>query len=531
MIVYAIDFGTSNTAIARWNSASEQPETINLPGLSQQLLDNPPLIPSLVYVEDAQQEKILLGQTVRDRGFDLANDPRFFRSFKRGIGMDIQGFIPELDQTTVTFEKVGAWFFQQAIERLQTETNEVVESLVLTVPVDSFEIYRHWLSQVTQSLAIEQIRLLDEPTAAALGYGKADSELLLVIDFGGGTIDLSLVQLSGQAKQDRGFILKWGEKLLGENSKQKAKTARVLAKSGQNLGGSDLDNWLVDYFAQTQGLPKSALTTRLVEKLKIQLSSQERAKEVYFNDETLLSYELEIDRLSFVEILKQKQFFTQLDDLMSQVLQQARRNGVESQDIDAVLLVGGTVQIPAVRDWIEQYFDEAKIFCDRPFEAIAHGALQIARGTEVKDFLYHSYGVRFWNRRKSCHDWHQIIKTGQPYPMSEPFELVLGASVENQPSIELIIGELGSDNGATEVYFDGDRLVTKSLNRQQSIIRPLNDRPGARTIANLSPPGYPGSDRLKIQLWIDEKCCLRVTVEDLLTKQILHNNSVVIQLS
>ena len=60
---------------------------------------------------------------------------------------------------------------------------------------------------------------------------------------------------------------------------------------------------------------------------------------------------------------------------MAQVLQQGRRNGIEVGDIDGVLLVGGTSQIPAVQAWISQYFDQTKIRSDRPFEAIAQGAL------------------------------------------------------------------------------------------------------------------------------------------------------------
>jgi molecular chaperone DnaK (HSP70) len=531
-VSYAIDFGTSNTVITRWNAATEKPETVKLSGLSQQLGDNPPLIPSLVYVEDASRAKIVAGQTVRDRGLDLANDPRFFRSFKRGIGAQIQGFLPELDEKIVTFERVGEWFLTTLINQLKGETSQTPDSLVLTVPVDSFETYRSWLSQVCQSWAIEQIRILDEPTAAALGYGTTDENLLLVVDFGGGTIDLSLVQLDLDNKQKtQGFILKWGEKFFGNSSGQKSKLARVLAKAGTNLGGSDLDYWLVDYFAQTQGLPKSPLTTRLAERLKIQLSSQTQATEVYFNDETFESYELALDRDRFEEILKQQQFFEQLDELMTQVLQQARRNGIEITNIDAVLLVGGTVQIPAVQNWIKQYFDEAKIRCDRPFEAIALGALQLAQGFELKDFLYHSYGIRYWNRRNNAHSWHPIIRAGQPYPMGNPVELTLGASVENQPSIELIIGELGAQTGGTEVYFEGDRLVTRSVGSGETTVRPLNDRDGARTIAQLNPMGNPGSDRIKLQFWVDEQRFLRINVEDLLRQETLLNNQIVAQLS
>ncbi|MDY7023751.1 MAG: Hsp70 family protein, partial [Cyanobacteriota bacterium] len=357
-------------------------------------------------------------------------------------------------------------------------------------------------------------------------------DLLLVIDFGGGTLDLSLVRLNNTTqKKPQGFILKWGQKSFAESSAQKPKTARVLAKAGQNLGGSDIDNWLMDYFAETQGLVKTPLTARLVERLKIQLSLQTQATEVYFNDETLDSYELEMSRDRFEEILTQNQFFENLDKAMTQVLQQARRQGIEKDEIKGVLLVGGTTQIPAVQNWVKQYFEPEKIRLDRPFEAISQGALQLSLGTKIEDFLYHSYGIRYWNRRENRHSWHPIIQSGQPYPMTEPVEFVLGASLENQPRIELVIGELGTETGGTEVFFDGDRLVTRNLASGTNAVQPLNDTEEGRSIAQLNPPGNPGSDRIKVLFQVDEKRFLRMTVEDLLTYEILMNNQAVVQLS
>lgn len=527
----AIDFGTSNTVIARWNPATQEPETIKLPNIAWQIGQNPPLIPSLAYVEDAAEGRVLVGQEVRDRGLDVKNDPRFFRNFKRGIGTEVQGFIPELDGQTVNFERVGEWFLANLVRGIQ-QVPLPTDSLVLTVPVDSFEAYRNWLGKACSSLEVEQVRMLDEPTAAALGYGIQEKELLLVVDFGGGTLDLSLVQLNkGASKQPLGFILKWGKKSFAESSGQRVKTARVLAKAGQNLGGSDIDNWLGDYFEATQGIPKTPLTARLAERLKIQLSLQTQAKEVYFNEETFQTYELALDRDGFEAILKERKFFQQLDDSMEQVLQQARRQGIEVADIDSVLLVGGTVQIPAVQSWVQQYFDSSKIRCDRPFEAIAQGALQLTQGIEVKDFLYHSYGIRYWDRRNNCHNWHPLINAGQPYPMTSPVELLLGASLDNQPSIELIIGELGTESGGTEVYFDGDRLLTRSLSSGSSSVQALNDREGARSIAKLSPAGYPGSDRIKVLFQVDDRRFLRITVEDLLINETLLENRPVVQLS
>ena len=528
----AIDFGTSNTVIARWNRVTQQPETLSLPGLSYRSGQSPPLIPSLVYVQDASQDQAIVGQAVRDRGLDLGSDPRFFRNFKRGIGSKVQGFLPELDGRSIRFEQVGQWFLSQVIQQLKAIEPEAGESIVFTVPVDSFESYRLWLGQVCAELQIDQVRMLDEPTAAALGYGLADRETLLVIDFGGGTLDLSLVSLDrGTQAKPIGFILKWGQKSFAEKSAQQPKTARVIAKAGQNLGGSDLDHWLVDHFAATQGLAITPLTTRLAERLKIQLSLQTQAQEVYFNDETLDSIELQLSRSEFEQILQQHQFFDRLDDCMAQVLQQARRQGFAASDIDAVLLVGGTSQIPAVQTWVRQYFTPDKVRCEKPFEAIAQGALQLSQGIEIRDFLYHSYGVRYWDRRNNCHSWHSIIKSGQPYPMRDPVDLVLGASLENQPSIELIVGELGAESEQTEVYFDGDRLITRRVGSSQAAVQPLNDRDGARSIAKLDPPGFPGSDRIKVQFRIDEQRFLRITVEDLLALRTLVDDQPVVQLS
>ncbi len=530
---YAIDFGTSNTVIARWNPVTEQSEIINLPSLSYQTAQNPDLIPSLLYVEQAAENKVCVGQQVRDRGLDMQTDPRFFRSFKRGIGSTVQGFLPELDGQSIQFEQVGRWFLQTILQQLQMTYPDVKDSLVLTVPVDSFETYRHWLGQVCQDLQVDQVRMIDEPTAAALGYGKADQDVLLVVDFGGGTFDLSLVQIntSQQKTQPLGFILKWGDKNLADTSKQRPQSARVLAKAGQNLGGTDIDHWLSDHFAKTQNLVVTPLTTRLAERLKIQLSLQPKATEVYFNEETFESYELTLDREQFEQILKEHQFFDRLDDSMTQVLQQARRQGLGVEDIKAVLLVGGTSQIPAVQTWVHQYFDGSRICSSRPFEAIAQGALQVARGLEVKDFLYHSYGIRYWDRRQNAHSWHPIIPAGLAYPMTEPIEVTLGASTDAQPSIELILGELGNTNSGTEVFFDGDRLITRQLSEVQTLVQPLNDRDGSRKVAQLTPLGYPGSDRIKVQFWVDNQRTLRISVEDLLTQDTLLKNQIVAQLS
>ncbi|MBF2036616.1 MAG: Hsp70 family protein [Leptolyngbyaceae cyanobacterium T60_A2020_046] len=528
----AIDFGTSNTVVTRWNAATQQPEVLRLPGLSQAIANNPPLIPSLIYVEDASADRVVVGQAVRDRGLDVQGD-RFFRNFKRGIGAPIQGFLPDVDGASLSFEQLGRWFVQRVIQAAQAQDPEGT-SLVFTVPVDSFEVYRHWLGQACESLHLSQVRMLDEPTAAALGYGIQGQETLLVLDFGGGTLDFSLVQLTMPSdRKPLGFILKWGKKSLAETSAQRPETARVLAKAGENLGGADIDNWLVDYFVQQQKIPVSPVTLGLVERLKIQLSAQRTASIAYFDDETLDSLELSLDRDTFTTLLQERGFFERLDGRLEQVLQQARRQGITPEDVDAVLLVGGTAQIPAVQAWVATYFPREKIRSDRPFTAVAEGALQLETGLELSDFLYHSYGVRYWDRRNRRHGWHPIIPAGQPYPTRDPIELVLGASTDAQPSIELVIGELG-DTTATpsmEVFFEGDRLVTRQSRSGETAVRPLNDTATGKTIARLTPPGAPGSDRIRVFFQVDRDRTLRITVEDLLTGDTLLSNQPVVTLS
>ncbi len=528
---YAIDFGTSNTVVAKINENGEI-ETVRLAGYCSLIADNPPLIPSFVYVQDAVREQVLVGQEICDRGLDNKNtkgEQRFFKSFKRAIGSKVSMFIPEIDGREVEFELVGEWFLKKIIENLPD-----VDSLIFTVPVDSFESYRNWLGKVCEKLTINQVRILDEPTAAALGYGiNGDGQTILVVDFGGGTLDLSLVKLSfnqvelatSQPKSPLGFLLKWGDRTIKHPvNDQSLQTAKVLAKTGQNLGGIDIDNWIIDYFHSMLGLPKNSLVTCLAERVKIALSSHESATEVYFNDQSFESYELTLTRSQLNQILEQQNFFANLDSALDRIRQQATRQNLDLDQIDAILLVGGTSQIPAVKDWALRHFPAEKVKANKPFEAIAHGA--ISQGWELKDFLYHSYGVRYWDKRYKKHNWHTIIKSGETYPLAKPVELTLGASIPDQPSIELVIGELGETN--VEVYFEDERLITRVLDNKQVAVEILNQN--SKVIAKLDPLGQTGCDRIKVFFQVDEKRTLRITVLDLLTKQNLLEDMPVVQL-
>ncbi|MEL7476006.1 MAG: Hsp70 family protein, partial [Cyanobacteria bacterium J06555_12] len=376
--------------------------------------------------------------------------------------------------------------------------------------------------------------LLDEPTAAALDYGLQENRNFLVVDFGGGTLDLALIQ-PGKAPGGRawGTFVKWGASRLKSQQGQST-TAKAIAKAAQTLGGADLDRWLAEAWCQQHNLHNNRLITRMAERVKIALSEREQAQEVFFDDETFQSVELEASRAQFTQLLTHNKLFDRLNSALNQVLLQAQQRGLDKSDIQAVVAVGGTCKIPAIRAWLEDEFGADKLYASEPLEAIAKGALQIARGIEVRDFLYHSYGIRYWNQRTNSHDWHPLIQAGLPYPLPEPVELVLGASIENQPSIELVIGELGESDEAVEVYFSEGQLVTRQrvtdADGQAKPVQALNDDADTRAIAQLQPVGQPGSDRLLLQFQVDKQRRLCVTVEDLLTNETLQDNQPIIDL-
>lgn len=525
--MYSLDFGTTNTLLGRWIPNSTEPETLVLPGLS---VPNLPMIPSLVYVHDAQRGQVSVGHEVITQGLDSSSDPRFFSNFKRGIGSSVQGFTPILDEEEVTFEQVGSWFLRRVLEKL-TQQENIVEDLVLTVPVNSFEPYRFWLMGMAQSLSASKIQLLDESTAAALGYGLRTENLMLVIDFGGGTLDLTLIQPAFADDRPIGFLVKWGQKVLGQKD-QRTPIAKVLAKVGLNLGGTDVDRWLADDLAEEHYIRNPQRLQRIAERIKVRLSSEAQVEEAFEEPEEKYRTTLTYSRQRLEQLLTKQGFFEQLSGAVEQINSQARQRGIEELDLTAVLLVGGTALIPSVQQWVRQKFSTPKIYSDRPFEAVVQGALYLGRGfQQVQDFLYNSYGIRYWDHKQACHNWHPLFKSGTPYPTAKPFELVLGASVSSQPSIELVIGEWGNSNQATEVFFDGTRLVTRKTSSNSQAVRSLNDTEEGRTIARLEPLGYPGKDRIKVLFRVDEQKKLRITVNDLETKKVLLEDTPVVELS
>lgn len=509
----AIDFGTTNSVIAQWNGDDDPATIIAAPNISDTTTPGlPPVVPSLLYVENGKTGSVVCGQQVRDSGLDAKRDNRLFRNFKRGVAANPTPEPRTIDDTLWADKDAAKQFITQLINALPHKTSDI-DQLVLTAPVASFEGYLAWLNEVVNAIDMDKIRIVDESTAAALGYAVTKpGAVVMVFDFGGGTLDLSLVQLPESREKTGGLL----GKLVGGKARQH--TAKVIAKAGRIIGGSDVDQWLLADVLKRTGLTTEVLGSdyatllTLCEKAKITLSEE---------TETTLNFEANgkqhaatITREELETLLEANGFFTALRRIVDKVMHVARQRGIYKEDIHYVLMVGGTSLMPSVQKTLGQYFTDMAVRADKPFTAVAEGALQVAAGYGLDDYLVHSYGLRYLNDRDE-HAYDEIIPMGSRYPTETPIEVTLSAAHDGQSEIEFIIGEIDTDSVAMiEVkYEDGQAVfVAKADETEQQIIA-LNEE--ALTIVPLEPTGKPGEDRLKAQFSIDDRRQLRLTVIDM----------------
>lgn len=518
---FSIDFGTTNTVIGRWNDAGSAAEIVTLGSVSTPDNGRPSLVPSLLYVNDGRDGSVTIGQQVRDKGLDQQRDNRLFRNFKRGIVTAPAPDPREIDAALWADRDAGRSFIRSLINSLPCGEKDI-DQLVLTAPVASFEGYLAWLNGVMDEIAPDKIRIVDESTAAALGYTVTKpGAVVLVFDFGGGTLDLSMVQLP-ESREKTGGILR---KLLGGGSSQH--TAKVIAKAGRVIGGSDIDQWLLADVLKRTGVTVKALSSSYpalltrCEQAKIALSSDETADLKFEADGK--SYGVTITRAELESLLESNGFYTALRRVVDKVMHVAHQRGIFKEDIHYVLMVGGTSLMPSVQRTLGQYFKETAVYADKPFTSVAEGALQVAAGFGLEDYLAHSYGLRYLDPETGEHAYDEIIPMGSRYPSPQPIEVLLGAAHPNQREIEFVIGEIETDSIAMiEVqYENGQAVFVAQANDGGQQIVPLNEDKAVQMLALLNPPGQPGEDRIRAEFSVDDRRQLRVRVTDLKTGKTL----------
>ena len=549
----AIDFGTTNSVVACWDGSTGRPETVIIPNYSTCLDDQrKPLVPSLVYVHDGRDGQAALGQEVLSLGLDRQRDNRLFRSFKRMItaGTTLEPRL--IDGVPWTDSDAGRFFLRRLLGALPIPQGEI-EQLVMTVPVGAYEGYTAWLSKSVPDALADKIRIVDESTAAALGYAVTEpGSTVLVVDFGGGSLDLSLAQLpEGDGK---GSLM---GRLRGKEERRNA--AHVIAKAGATLGGSDVDQWMLAEVLERSGVSVSELgqgyagLMSACEQAKILLSTVEETR-IDFQSDAGHVITLPFKRADLESLLEGNGFFSALTQALDKVMRVAHRRGVFKEDVDQVLLVGGTSLMPSVQRSIHDYFSdqsgqehkdmrqlppwpavtwtirEMTVRVDKPFTAVVEGALQVAAGFGLEDYLAHSYGLRYLDPVSGKHRYDEVIPMGTRYPMDKPVEVRLGAAHKGQKSVEFVLGQIDTDAVSTvEVKYEGGQAVFVARADHEAKRTVTLNAPGSTTVT-LSPPGVPGPDRLRAAFWVDSMRRLRLSVTDLDIKVDLLQDAVLVTL-
>ena len=321
----------------------------------------------------AKNGEILVGQSAKNQA--VTNVDRTIRSVKRHIGTDWKINIDDKDYTS---QEISARTLMTLKRDAEAYLGEDVTDAVITVPAYFEDAQRQATKEAGQIAGLNVLRIVNEPTAAALAYGleKGEQEqTILVFDLGGGTFDVSLLEIGDGVVE-------------------------VMATAGDNeLGGDDWDqrivDWLVDRFKTSQGVDltkdKRAVQRlrEAAEKAKIELSSSQQAninlpyitvdsdKNPLFLDETLT-------RTEFQKITQDL-----LDRTKAPFNQVIKDADLSVGDIDHVVLVGGSTRMPAVSDLVKELTGKDANKGVNPDEVVAVGAaLQagVLRG-EVKDVL------------------------------------------------------------------------------------------------------------------------------------------------
>jgi molecular chaperone DnaK (HSP70) len=496
----AIDLGSTTTVVA-WLPSGGAPSLL---ALDPYALADPAVVPSLLWLSSPSSPRPLIGRQVLEAGLAGRDGPELHRDFKRRIGATG----PAANATSVLSpEQAGSLLLQRLWQALPESV--IPERLVLTAPIDTYRAYRQWLLEACSELPVAELALVDEPTAAAIGAGLPPGSTVLVVDLGGGTVDLSLVTLQGGEGRAAPIaqLLRFAGRDLARSG-QVQRTAQVVGKAGLPLGGRDIDRWIAALLVP--GAAESNAVLEAAERLKCQLSSSEEALAVWSDGEGR-SHELRLSRDALEHLLHERGLIQQLDLLLDQVLAAARAAGLRPGDIAAVLPVGGASRMPRIHRWLQERCPGIPIGGERPVEAVALGALALTPGLQLRDVLSHGVSLRCWDQRAGDHRWHPLFLPGQGWPSATPLELVLAASRDGQRQLDLVLGEPLAEERA-EVVFENGLPVLRQRPAGAPRVTAWTRQPAPLP---LEPPGERGQDCLRLWFSIDGEGRLTLAGTDL----------------
>ena len=366
--IIGIDLGTTNSCVAVIE-AGEPTVITNAEGKRT--------TPSVVSF-DAKSDERKIGDTAKRQA--VINADNTIYSIKRFMGKKHQdltddtlnvpykvvksGNLPrvEIKGKKYTPQEISAMVLQKMKKTAEEYLGADVKEAVITVPAYFNDAERQATKEAGEIAGLEVKRIINEPTAAALAYGldkDGKDHKIIVYDFGGGTFDVSLLELGDGVFE-------------------------VLATSGDNqLGGDNIDHaiidWIVEQFKNDTGfdLKNDTMAYQRVreaaEKAKIELSSASQT-------EINLPYITSIDNMPqhLVTSLTRAKFESIIDPIVQKTIDPCneviRQSGVDKNDIDEVILVGGSTRIPYVQDQVEKFFGKAPNKKVNPDECVAIGA-------------------------------------------------------------------------------------------------------------------------------------------------------------
>jgi molecular chaperone DnaK len=348
--VIGIDLGTTNSCVATIENG--EPVVIaNAEGART--------TPSVVaFAKDGSER--MIGVTAKRQA--VTNTERTLLSVKRHMGTDWK---TNIDDTDYTPQEISAFILQKLKADAEAYLGHEVKQAVITCPAYFTDAQRTATKDAGRIAGLEVLRIINEPTAAALAYGvdKGEDQTILVYDLGGGTFDVSVLeiyQVDGQPQIE------------------------VKATAGNNkLGGDDFDDqvidWMVAEFKRDTGIDLSKdvqAMSRLkeaAEKAKIELSGTQQTQInlpfITMRDGQPEHMDMTLSRAKFEDLISKH-----IEATMGPTRQAMKDAGVKKGDVDKVILVGGSTRVPAVQEAVEKEAGKAPYKGINPDEAVAMGA-------------------------------------------------------------------------------------------------------------------------------------------------------------